>query len=327
MPTNSGEESSISASRVQGADGKSARKQRLSFGRGSVALLLAAFALGIVLRIPVLYNSRSGLNSDEAVNALVIKHMMEGRDFTFFNWGTNYYGIVEGIFAVPFVAVFGYSPLAFKLSALIGFLILQISVFLLGQRLYGASAGIAAAAFLSVLSPMLIVWSTLASGGYCLIVGWGTITVLYALHLARRPSVARAAVLGWLFGFGLYIYQLYIVYLTTLAAALALATACELASPEGRAHARSLFRSFGVEGVVKALLACAGGFVLGWAPTIVAHVRGSAVSKQPLYAVAASACFQAFNTAMGTMSPFAYCWSSDFVSLWPMPAVRSPWTS
>jgi 4-amino-4-deoxy-L-arabinose transferase-like glycosyltransferase len=288
MPTNSGEESSISASRVQEADSKSARKQRFGFGRGSVALLLAAFALGILLRIPVLYNSRSGLNSDEAVNALVMKHMMEGRDFSFFNWGTTYYGIVEGVFAVPFVAVFGYSPLAFKLSALIGFLILQISVFLLGLRLYGASAGIAAAALLSIFSPMLIMWSTMASGGYCLIVGWGTITVLYALHILRRPSVARMAVLGWLLGFGLYIYQLYIVYVTTLAAALAFVAACELASPESRARARRLFESFGVEGIVKALLACAGGFVLGWAPTIMAHVRGLAVSKQPSYELAAS---------------------------------------
>jgi asparagine N-glycosylation enzyme membrane subunit Stt3 len=55
--------------------------------------------------------------------------------------------------------------LAFKLSALVGFLILQVSAFLLARRLYGMSAGIAAAAFLSALSPMLIVWSTMASGG------------------------------------------------------------------------------------------------------------------------------------------------------------------
>src|SRR5205085_4929922 len=128
---------------------------------------------------------------------------------------------------------------------------------------YGASAGVAAAAFLAVLSPMLIVWSTLASGGYCLIVGWGTITALYAFHFARRPSVARAAVLGWLLGFGLYIYQLYIVYVATFAAAFILAAACELALPVGRARARRLLESFGAGGVVKLLLAFAGSFALG----------------------------------------------------------------
>jgi hypothetical protein len=250
--------------------------------------LLAALALGILLRVPALYNSVYDFNSDEAVNALVMKHMLEGREFTFFNWGTNYYGIVEGLFAVPFVALFGYDPLAFKLSALVGFLILQVSVFLLGRRLYGASAGIAAVAFLSVLSPMLIVWSTMASGGYCLIVGWGTITALYALHLARRLSVARVAVLGWLLGFGLYIYQLYVVYVATFAAALALAAACELALPVGRARARRHLESFGAGGVVKLLLAFAGGFVTGWAPTINAHLHGAAVSKQPTYRLAVS---------------------------------------
>src|SRR2546423_941023 len=228
MPTSSVEESSISTSRVQGAGGNAARKQRLSFG-GKAALLLAAFALGILLRVPALYNSRYDFNSDEAVNALVMKHMMQGYEFSFFNWGTTYYGIVEGVFAIPFVAAIGYSPLAFKLSALVGFLILQVSIFLLARRLYGTSAGITAAAFLSVFSPMLIVWSTMASGGYCLIVGWGTITALYGLNIARRPSVARMAVLGWLVGFGLYIYQLYVVYVATFAIALTLTTAAQLA--------------------------------------------------------------------------------------------------
>jgi 4-amino-4-deoxy-L-arabinose transferase-like glycosyltransferase len=260
--------------------------RRPGFRGGWVALLLAAVALGILLRVPALYNSVYDFNSDEAVNALVMKHMLEGREFSFFNWGTNYYGIVEGLFAVPFVALLGYEPLAFKLSALVGFLILQVSVFLLGRRLYGTSAGIAAAAFLSVLSPMLIVWSTLASGGYCLIVGWGTITALYAFHLARRPSVVGAALFGWLLGFGLYIYQLYVVYVATFAAALALAAACELALPEGRARARRLFESFGARGAVKVLLAFAGGFVTGWAPTIIAHLHGLAVSKQPSYRLA-----------------------------------------
>jgi hypothetical protein len=256
------------------------------FRGGRAALLLAAVALGILLRVPALYNSEYDFNSDEAVNALVMKHMLEGREFSFFNWGTNYYGVVEGVFAVPFVALLGYEPLAFKLSALVGFLILQVSVFLLGRRLYGASTGIAAAAFLSALSPMLIVWSTMASGGYCLIVGWGTITALYALHLARRHSVVRAAILGWLLGFGLYIYQLYVVYVATFAAALTLAAACELAPPWGRARARHLLESFGAGRAVKLLLAFAGGFALGWAPTIIAHLRGLAVSKQPSYRLA-----------------------------------------
>jgi len=274
MQTGSGEETSGVAPRLPG------------LGRGRVALLLAAIALGILLRVPALYNSAFDLNSDEAVNALVVKHMLEGREFSLFNWDTTYYGIVEGLFSVPFVALLGYEPLAFKLSALVGFLILQVSVFLLGRRLYGAGAGLAAAAFLSAFSPMLIVWSTLASGGYCLVVGWGTVTALYALRLARRPSVARAAVFGWLLGFGLYIYQLYLVYVATFAAALALAAAWELATPAGRDRAGRLLKSSGAGRVFKALLAFAVSFAAGWAPTIIARLGGAAANKQPAYRLA-----------------------------------------
>lgn len=250
-------------------------------------LLLAAVALGMLLRVPALYNSVYDFNSDEAVNALVLKHMIEGHRFSFFNWGTNYYGIVEQLFAIPFVALLGYEPLAFKLSALVGFLFLQVSVFLLGRRLYGTNAGIAAVAFLSIFSPMLIVWSTLASGGYCLIVGWGTITALYAFHLARRPNITRAAIFGWLIGFGLYIYQLYLVYVATFAVALFLAAVCELARPVGRARVRRSWESFVIVRTFKFLIALAGGFVLGWAPTIFVILRGSATSKQPMYMLVA----------------------------------------
>jgi hypothetical protein len=241
--------------------------------------------VGILLRVPALYNSRSDFNSDEAVNALVIKHMLEGREFSLFNWGTNYYGIVEGLFAVPFVGLFGYEPLAFKLSAVIGFLILQGSVFLLGRRLFGTSAAIASVAFLSVLSPMLIEWSTLASGGFCLIVGWGTITALYTLNLARRPTFARVVGFGWLLGFGLYIYQLYIIYVVTFAAALALTTTYELLFGE-RDRVRLKLQSFGLERTVKLLFAFAGGFALGGAPKIIARLSPLAVSKQPPYSLA-----------------------------------------
>lgn len=280
------EDPSISASRFPGADGNGVRGPRLSWRSSQVALLLVAFALGILVRIPTLYNSKFDFNSDEAVNALVVKHMLEGRDFSFFNWGTTYYGVVEGLFAVPFVALFGYTPLAFKLSALVGFLILQLAVFLLARRLYGESAGIAAVALLSVLSPMLIVWSTMASGGYCLIVGWGTLTALYAFHFGRRPSVIRAAVLGWLIGFGLYIYQLFVVYLAAFTAALVLTAACEFATPEGRTRVRSFLEKFGARHAVKVVLAFAGGVAVGWAPTIIAKLRGSAVSKVPSYGLA-----------------------------------------
>jgi hypothetical protein len=285
MPNSSVKVSAISPSQVQRAGVKAARQPRISIG-GKVALLVAAFALGILLRVPLLYNSRSDFNSDEAVNALVMKHMMQGHEFSFFNWGTIYYGIVEGVFAIPFVAVLGYSPLAFKLSALIGFLILQVSIFLLTRRLYGVSAGIAAVAFLSVLSPMLIVWSTMASGGYCLIVGWGTITALYALNFLRRPSVTRMAMFGWLIGFGLYIYQLYIVYVATFAVVLILMAASQLAQGERRTRVHRFLETLKTGESVKVLFAFIGGFVLGWAPTIIAYLRGSAATKQPLYALA-----------------------------------------
>jgi hypothetical protein len=181
------------------------------------ALLALFLAAGLVLRLPVLCNAAYTFTSDEAVNALVVKHLLEGRELTLFNWDATYFGIVEGLLAVPFVWVLGFTPLAFKLGAVVGFLGLQVAVFLLGRRLYGPASGLAAAALLAAFSPQLVLWSTLAAAGYCLLVGWGTLTIVHADRLLADPSRARVLGLGLMLGFGLYIYQLYVVYLVVFA--------------------------------------------------------------------------------------------------------------
>ncbi|HEX8846562.1 MAG TPA: glycosyltransferase family 39 protein [Pyrinomonadaceae bacterium] len=305
-----------------------ARKRRFRLRRGWIALLLAALALAFLLRIPILYNSVTQFNSDEAVNALVIKHMLEGREFSFFNWDTTYYGISESLIALPFIALFGFVPLSFKLAALTGFLILLIAVFFLGRRLFGTTAGLAASASLAVFSPMLLMWSTLASGGYCLIVGWGAITVLQIYYLIRKPSIAKLALLGWLLGSGIYIYQLYFVYVVTFSAALALVMVRELSLREGRARAKLLFESFGAARIVKWLLAFAGAFTIGCAPKIIAYLSGVSSTKQPSFGLAAPAviygnlklllqrCLPAFFGVNPFGAPELARWSGPSFPLW-----------
>ena len=182
-------------------------------------MLGAGLLLGLALlpRLPLLLNASARFNSDEAVDALVILHLLSGRELALHNWTANYYGIVEGLLAVPFLPFVGETALAFELGSVAGFMLLVWGTWALGRRLYGPAAGVAGAALLCVFSPQLVQWSVNASGGYTLVVAWGTLFFLCYDHLRSSPRRGLWLGLGWMAGFGLYIYELFIVYLATLA--------------------------------------------------------------------------------------------------------------
>jgi hypothetical protein len=252
--------------------------------RTTAVWLILILTASLVPRLPVLYNAADAFNSDEAVNALVIKHLLERGELTLHNWDATYYGIVEGLLAVPFVWIGGYTPLAFKLSAIVGFLLLLLASYLLGARLYGRAEGLTAAALLAVFSPQLVLWSTLASGGYTLVIAWGTFTfaVFAALLAGPRPLPAwKLALFGWILGFGLYIYELYLVYVAVLAVYAVTSSALWQKRGPETTMPQALTRDLRAA----ALLIC--GLAAGWAPKLALLARGATGTKRPAYAFAA----------------------------------------
>src|SRR5947199_7563806 len=97
------------------------------------ALLALLLAASVVPRVPWLANATVTFNSDEAVDALVIQHVLLRGELTLYNWDAHYYGIVEGLLTIPFLAAGLAIPLASKLGSFVGFLGLMVFVFLLGR--------------------------------------------------------------------------------------------------------------------------------------------------------------------------------------------------
>jgi hypothetical protein len=241
--------------------------------------------LALLPRLPLLLNATARFNSDEAVDALVILHLLSGRELALHNWTANYYGIVEGLLAVPFIPFFGATALAFELGSMAGFMLLVWAVWALGRRLYGRAAGAAAAALLCVFSPQVLLWSVTASGGYALVAGWGTLFLLCYDRVRISPRRGQLLGLGWMAGFGLYIYELFLVYLATLAVGWALrGWPRRLLAARTRRQLREALAELPhlSEGMSLLLL----GFLAGFLPRLWAILAGGA--DRPRYAFAAA---------------------------------------
>ncbi len=237
-------------------------------------LLLFLLAASLLPRLPLLVNAEAAFTSDEAVNALAVQHLLAGRELSAFSWDATYYGMVEGLLAVPFVAILGPTALAFKLAAVLGFLALVVAVFCLGRALYGETEGLVAAGLLVIFSPQLLRWSTLAASGFCLIVAWGTLTLLCLYYTLREPSRRRFAALGFLAGFGLYIFEMYVPYLVLLLLAGGFTFVAAVRNP-------SIFRRW-----LSSAAVTAAGFALGAAPKLALILSGGRGAKRPEYTLA-----------------------------------------
>jgi hypothetical protein len=245
-------------------------------------LLLVVLAASAVPRIPWLVNATATFISDEAVDALVILHLLHGHELALFNWDAHYYGIVEGLMAAPLLALGLPPPLACRLGSFAGFAGLLVALFLLGRRLYGVSAGLAAAAFAAAFSPHVVVWSVNASGGYTLVVAWGTLALLQLDRTLHRAGGANLLALGAVLGFGLYIYELFLFYLMAISLAGGCIALCRwrqllavrVAAPEvGRR--------------LRAALLLAAGFVAGISPKLMPLLGLLPPgTKRPLYTLA-----------------------------------------
>jgi hypothetical protein len=291
-----------------------------------MGLILAA---SVLPRLPILYNAAALFNSDEAVNALVIKHLLAGKELTLFNWGATYYGIVEGLLAVPFIGLLGTIPLAFKLGALTGFLLLVVAAFLLGRELYGRDAGLCAAALLIAFSPQLVFWSTLASSGYCLIAAWGTVTLLVIARLRRAPSAMAIAGLGFMLGFGLYMYELYLVYVAallgwSLCARRPWEAVLGTRPPTPQAAAAT---AGGAEAgwLASRALALAAGLLLGASPRLALLAFPHAATKEPLFILSLTKAAGNLKLLLGSCAPGLFGLTAGARSSGLAPAGRHAW--
>jgi hypothetical protein len=179
-----------------------------------VALGLALLWSALV-RVPLLLNAASHLDSDLSVDGLTLIEAVHGH----WRWhypGTPYMGTIPVLLSWPQAIVWGANPVTLVSGGVVAYGLLTIAVFALSWRGFGPGVAGWSLLPLAFASTGTLWLSGRITGGHILTAAWhaGAFVLLHEA-LARR-GVGRAALLGLWCGLGLYLDTMFLVTLAGL---------------------------------------------------------------------------------------------------------------
>ena len=202
-----------------------ARKQRVGEGVW-LTLLVPVLALG--LKFGLMLANAFPFNADEAIVALMARHILQGRWPVFF-YGQAYMGSLDAILVAGGFKLLGQRPEVIRLLQSLLYAGTIVATMILAARIF-RSRWVAAVAGLLMAVPAVNVtlYTTVSIGGYgeCLLIG--NLLLLTALVLLESPRRGWVYVVwGFLAGLGFWAFDLTLVYIVPTAIALVCAAASD----------------------------------------------------------------------------------------------------
>lgn len=178
--------------------------------------IIILFIILVLIRLPILLNSSSYLNADEAYNATDILDMMAGGPIFPHHEDGRYYGIVTSLTAIPFFKLLGETALAYKIPVVLHYSIYIWTLHLLAIKI-NRSVGILTL-FLSIFTSNTMIHLTTQNLPHVMIALMGNLIFLQYMKIKSSPSiqVSDVFILGALSGFAIYTYSLALVYVLTI---------------------------------------------------------------------------------------------------------------
>lgn len=201
------------------------------------ALLLGLICLlAMALKAALILTERVPFNSDEAVVALMARHILQGERPVFF-YGQAYMGSLDAWLVALAFRLLGQQIWAIRLVQALLYMGTMVSTYLLGKAIWGSKrVGLLAALLLAVPTVNVTLYTTASLGGYGEALLLGNLILLVAWRGAQlidriagsasraeqppggsalrvpRLLLGLAAGLGFLIGLGLWAFGLTLVY-------------------------------------------------------------------------------------------------------------------
>jgi hypothetical protein len=154
------------------------------------------------------------VNSDEGKMALSGMHLAFQGQFTIYDYGQDYLGVLEGDIAAPLFRVFGVSDLTLRIGMLLMFLLFMIAMYWLTSLLYSKRLALVSLVLLSFATSDMLIQELRTIGGAMELILFGALMMVLAYRLAVTAGVQRRwrylayAAWGWTAGIALWVHIL-----------------------------------------------------------------------------------------------------------------------
>jgi len=181
-------------------------------------LILVAILVSIILKLWLVLSDVLPFNSDEAVVALMARHILEGERPIFF-YGQAYMGSLDAWFIAVGFWIFGQQVWVIRFVQSILYIGILITTYILGEIALGSKrAGVIAVGFLAIPNVIVSLYTTVSLGGYGEGLLIGNLILILGLRISeslkQQNSVSIWSWIAWGFlsGFGLWVLGLTLIY-------------------------------------------------------------------------------------------------------------------
>jgi hypothetical protein len=199
---------------MTGAHGGIIQSRRAAGKRLPIAWVLGVVLISGIFRALLLAGAAFPFNADEAVVALMARHILQG-EFPVFFYGQAYLGSLDAWLVAAGFALAGQQVLVIRIVQVLLYSgTLAVTMVLANRILRWRSAALMAGLLLALPPLNVLLYTTVSLGGYGEALLIGSLLLLLALDMADHPqSTWRALAFGLLAGIGLWAFALTAVFL------------------------------------------------------------------------------------------------------------------
>lgn len=184
-------------------------------------LLLIAVILAAAIRLDLLIANNFTIDSDEAIVGLMAKHIMEGKTFPTFYYGQHYMGSLEAICAAFVFKFFGISSAGLKIVPFAFSLLMVILIYDLTLQFASKRAALIAAYLCALPPSALVVWSSMARGGFIELIVLGTLSFCLLARWLKNHDKKLIFCQGLILGVGWWVNNQIIYFMLPTGLAIA----------------------------------------------------------------------------------------------------------
>ncbi len=180
-----------------------------------VLVLAVLLLLAVVVRLPYLAAPAGMMTSDDAIPALMGKHISEGKVPPVCFYGQLYMGAISShVFALAF-KIFSYSMLVLKCTTLLFYLTFIAVQFLLLREIFSRTFAVAVAFFYSLPIPPLVAVSLDNTSAFGLVLLLGSLLLYLSYLISKRDRGDLVPALGFLMGLAFWTNQITMAFILT----------------------------------------------------------------------------------------------------------------